>query len=83
MEGDTTEIPGGLPSAYQKALGQREQKIQIWQKAERKVHLMKDQRKQLQVLVDNKFYEWLINTGHHQQLDRLVLPTADSKQAAR
>ncbi|XP_066858063.1 TBCC domain-containing protein 1 isoform X2 [Anser cygnoides] len=32
MEGDTTEIPGGLPHAYQKALSQREQKVQIWQK---------------------------------------------------
>uniref|UniRef100_A0A493T242 TBCC domain-containing protein 1 n=1 Tax=Anas platyrhynchos platyrhynchos TaxID=8840 RepID=A0A493T242_ANAPP len=32
MEGDTTETPGGLPHAYQKALSQREQKVQIWQK---------------------------------------------------
>uniref|UniRef100_A0A8B9ZUK2 TBCC domain-containing protein 1 n=1 Tax=Anas zonorhyncha TaxID=75864 RepID=A0A8B9ZUK2_9AVES len=32
MEGDTTETPGGLPQAYQKALSQREQKVQIWQK---------------------------------------------------
>ncbi|XP_044107884.1 TBCC domain-containing protein 1 isoform X2 [Neovison vison] len=82
MEGDTTEIPGGLPSAYQKALGQREQKIQIWQKTVKEARLTKDQRKQFQVLVENKFYEWLINTGHRQQLDSLVPPAAGSKQAA-
>ncbi|XP_065396411.1 TBCC domain-containing protein 1 isoform X2 [Macaca fascicularis] len=82
MEGDTTEIPGGLPSVYQKALGQREQKIQIWQKTVKEAHLTKDQRKQFQVLVENKFYEWLINTGHRQQLDSLVPPAAGSKQAA-
>ncbi|XP_036731113.2 TBCC domain-containing protein 1 isoform X3 [Manis pentadactyla] len=82
MQGDTTEIPGGLPAAYQKALGQREQKIQIWQKTVKEAHLTKDQRKQFQVLVENKFYEWLINTGHRQQLDSLVPPAAGSKQAA-
>ncbi|KAK2505224.1 hypothetical protein MC885_011148 [Smutsia gigantea] len=82
MEGDTTEIPGGLPAAYQKALGQREQKIQIWQKTVKEARLTKDQRKQFQVLVENKFYEWLINTGHRQQLDSLVPPAAGSKQAA-
>ncbi|KAL4839927.1 hypothetical protein H8958_011791 [Nasalis larvatus] len=73
MEEDTTEIPGGLPFLYQKALGQRELKIQIWQKTV---------KKQFQVLVKNKFCEWLINTGHHQQLDSLVPPAAGSKQAA-
>lgn len=41
MEGDTTEIPGGLPSAYQKALSQREQKIQIWQKTVKEARLTK------------------------------------------
>ncbi|XP_062067181.1 TBCC domain-containing protein 1 isoform X2 [Lepus europaeus] len=82
MEGDTTEIPGGLPSAYQKALDLREQKIQIWQKTVKEARLTKDQRKQFQVLVENKFYEWLINTGHRQQLDSLVPPTVASKQAA-
>uniref|UniRef100_A0A8C3XAM8 TBCC domain-containing protein 1 n=1 Tax=Catagonus wagneri TaxID=51154 RepID=A0A8C3XAM8_9CETA len=82
MEGDTTEIPGGLPSAYRKALGQREKKIQIWQKTVKEARLTKDQRKQFQVLVENKFYEWLVNTGHRQQLDSLVPPAAGSKQAA-
>ncbi|XP_005383334.1 PREDICTED: TBCC domain-containing protein 1 isoform X2 [Chinchilla lanigera] len=82
MEGDTTEIPGGLPPAYQKALSEREQKIQIWQKTVKEARLTKDQRKQFQVLVENKFYEWLVNTGHRQQLDSLVPPAVGSKQAA-
>uniref|UniRef100_A0A673TCQ5 TBCC domain-containing protein 1 n=1 Tax=Suricata suricatta TaxID=37032 RepID=A0A673TCQ5_SURSU len=82
MEGDTTEIPGGLPSAYQKALRQREQKIQVWQKTVKEARLTKDQRKQFQVLVENEFYEWLISTGHRHQLDSLVPPAAGSKQAA-
>ena len=41
MEGDTTEIPGGLPSAYQKALSQREKKIQVWQKTVKEARLTK------------------------------------------
>lgn len=81
MEGDTTEIPGGLPSAYQKALSKREQKIQIWQKTVKEARLTKEQRKQFQVLVESKFYEWLVATGHRQQLDSLVLPAEGSKQA--
>lgn len=32
MEGDTTEIPGGLPPAFLKAMEQRQQKVQMWQK---------------------------------------------------
>ncbi|NXP03429.1 TBCC1 protein, partial [Thinocorus orbignyianus] len=41
MEGDTTETPGGLPQAYQKALNQREQKVQIWQKTVKEAGLSK------------------------------------------
>lgn len=41
MEGDTTETPGGLPHAYQKALNQREQKVQIWQKTVKEAGLTK------------------------------------------
>ncbi|XP_059678758.1 TBCC domain-containing protein 1 [Gavia stellata] len=82
MEGDTTETPGGLPHAYQKALSQREQKVQIWQKTVKEAGLNKDQRKQFQMLVENKFYEWLVQTGNRQQLDSLVPPAVGSKQAA-
>ncbi|XP_029462327.1 TBCC domain-containing protein 1 isoform X2 [Rhinatrema bivittatum] len=39
MEGDTMEIPGGLPSAYQKAMRHREQRIQLWQKTVKEASL--------------------------------------------
>ncbi|XP_069721339.1 TBCC domain-containing protein 1 [Phaenicophaeus curvirostris] len=82
MEGDTTETPGGLPHAYQKALSQREEKVQSWQRTVKEAGLTKDQRKQFQMLVENKFYEWLVQTGNRQQLDSLIPPTVGSEQAA-
>ncbi|XP_069471864.1 TBCC domain-containing protein 1 [Ambystoma mexicanum] len=82
MEGDTTEIPGGLPAIYQKALAQREQRIHAWQKTVKDAGLTRDQRKQFQALVELKFNEWLIKTGNRQQLDSLVPPAAGSKQVA-
>ncbi|NXQ36775.1 TBCC1 protein, partial [Alaudala cheleensis] len=82
MEGDTTETPGGLPKEYQEALRQREQKVQVWQRMVKEAGLTRDQRKQFQTLVENKFYEWLVQTGNRQQLDSLVPPALGSKQAA-
>ncbi|KFU83668.1 TBCC domain-containing protein 1, partial [Chaetura pelagica] len=82
MEGDTTETPGELPPAYQEALSQQEQKVQIWQRTVKEAGLTKDQRKQFQMLVENKFYDWLVQTGNRQQLDSLVPPPLGSKQAA-
>lgn len=32
MEGDTCEVPGGLPPAYQAALDENQRRIQNWQK---------------------------------------------------
>ncbi|NWR86873.1 TBCC1 protein, partial [Furnarius figulus] len=82
MEGDTTETPGGLPVEYQEVLSQREHKVQAWQRTVKEAALTKDQRKQFQMLVENKFYEWLVQTGNRQQLDSLVPPAMGSKQAA-
>ncbi|NXH25352.1 TBCC1 protein, partial [Myiagra hebetior] len=82
MEGDTTETPGGLPQEYQEVLSQREQKVQVWQRMVKEAGLSRDQRKQFQTLVENKFYEWLVQTGNRQQLDSLVPPAVGSKQAA-
>ncbi|NXK92048.1 TBCC1 protein, partial [Formicarius rufipectus] len=82
MEGDTTETPGGLPPEYREALSQREHEVQLWQRTVKEAGLSKDQRKQFQMLVENKFYEWLVQTGHRQQLDSLVPPALGSQQAA-
>ncbi|XP_007898282.1 TBCC domain-containing protein 1 [Callorhinchus milii] len=82
MEGDTTEIPGGLPPQYEKAKRHREQKIQIWQKTVKEAGLSKEQRKQFQNLVEQQFREWLALTGHRQQLDSLIPAPTSPKQAA-
>uniref|UniRef100_A0A8C8EDG2 TBCC domain-containing protein 1 n=1 Tax=Otus sunia TaxID=257818 RepID=A0A8C8EDG2_9STRI len=82
MEGDTTETPGGLPRAYQKVLSQRERKLQIWQRTVKEASLTEDQRNQLQILVEDKFNEWLAQTGNREQLDSLIPPAVGSKQAA-
>ncbi|XP_063023465.1 TBCC domain-containing protein 1 [Melospiza melodia melodia] len=82
MEGDTTETPGGLPQEYQEVLKKREQKVQVWQRMVKEAGLSRDQRKQLQAVVEDKFYEWLVQTGNRQQLDSLVPPALGSKQAA-
>lgn len=41
MEGDTCEVPGGLPPLYQAAVEEREQRMQNWQKTVREAHLNK------------------------------------------
>ncbi|XP_041936609.1 TBCC domain-containing protein 1 [Alosa sapidissima] len=76
MEGDTCEVPGGLPPAYQKALEGREQRVQDWQRTVKEAHLNKEQRRQFQALVEQKFHEWLLATGQRQELDSLIPPTA-------
>ncbi|XP_030643411.1 TBCC domain-containing protein 1 [Chanos chanos] len=75
MEGDTCEIPGGLPPAYQKALECREQRVQEWQRTVKDAHLNKEERRQFQALVEQKFHEWLLETGKRQELDSLLPPT--------
>ncbi len=49
------EIPGGLPSVYEKALDQREKEIQSWQQTVKESGLSRTQRKQFQTLVESKF----------------------------
>ncbi|XP_058247428.1 TBCC domain-containing protein 1 [Hemibagrus wyckioides] len=75
MEGDTSEVPGGLPSVYQQALEERQERVQDWQKTVKDAHLNKEQRRQFQALVEQKFHEWLLETGQRQELDSLLPPT--------
>ncbi|XP_056145573.1 TBCC domain-containing protein 1 [Lampris incognitus] len=75
MEGDTCEVPGGLPPPYQAAVEEKEQRIQKWQRTVTEAHLNKEQRHQFQELVEQKFHEWLLETGHRQELDSLIPPT--------
>ncbi|KAL7881282.1 hypothetical protein AOLI_G00081300 [Acnodon oligacanthus] len=75
MEGDTCEVPGGLPPAYQQAVEAREQRVQEWQRTVKDAHLNKEQRRQFQALVEQKFHQWLLETGKRQELDSLLPPT--------
>ncbi|XP_072542725.1 TBCC domain-containing protein 1 [Salminus brasiliensis] len=84
MEGDTCEVPGGLPPAYQQAVETRERRVQEWQRTVKDAHLNKEQRRQFQALVEQKFHEWLLETGQRQELDSLVPPAvAQSNPADR
>lgn len=72
MEGDTCEIPGGLPPLYQAAVDEKKNRIQTWQKTLIETRLNKEQKNQFQELVEMKFHEWLLGTGHRQELDSLI-----------
>ncbi|XP_036401354.1 TBCC domain-containing protein 1 [Megalops cyprinoides] len=73
-EGDTCEVPGGLPPLYKEALDARESRVQDWQKMVKDARLTKEQRRQFQALVEQKFHEWLLESGNRQQLDSLIPP---------
>lgn len=72
MEGDTCEIPGGLPPLYQAAVDEKKKIIQNWQKTVTEARLNQEQRRQFQELVEMKFHEWLFEAGHRQELDSLI-----------
>lgn len=74
MEGSTTEIPGGLPTKYQKAVTQRQKMIDSWQKTVKEAGLTREQRKEFQALVETRFHVWLAETGYKRELDSLVAP---------
>ncbi|KAM3607890.1 uncharacterized protein V6R79_015794 [Siganus canaliculatus] len=78
MEGDTCEVPGGLPPQYQAALDEKQKRIQTWQKTVMEAQLNKEQKHQFKELVEIKFHEWLLETGHRQELDSLIPPSIAS-----
>ncbi|XP_067371743.1 TBCC domain-containing protein 1 isoform X2 [Channa argus] len=78
IEGDTCEVPGELPPQYQAALDEKHKRIQDWQKTVMEARLNEEQKQQFQDLVEVKFHEWLLETGHRQELDSLIPPTVTS-----
>ncbi|KAK7087295.1 TBCC domain-containing protein 1-like isoform X2 [Littorina saxatilis] len=74
MEGPTKSIPGGLPSRYQRAVTQRQRQIDSWQRTVKEAGLSREQRKEFQALVENRFHVWLSETGHKRELDSLAVP---------
>ncbi|XP_077473230.1 TBCC domain-containing protein 1 [Stigmatopora argus] len=82
MEGDTCEVPGGLAPRYQAALDDKQNRIQRWQKTLMEAGLNKEQKGKFKELVEAKFYTWLQETGHRQELDSLIPPSASSLQVS-
>ncbi|XP_058475384.1 TBCC domain-containing protein 1 [Solea solea] len=75
MEGDTCEVPGGLPAMYQATLDDKQKRIQSWQRTVMEARLNKEQKQKFEELVGVKFHEWLLKTGNRQELDSLIPPT--------
>ncbi|XP_077435841.1 TBCC domain-containing protein 1 [Vanacampus margaritifer] len=82
MKGDTCEVPGGLEPRYQAALDAKQKRIQRWQKTVMDAQLNKEQSSKFQELVEAKFHEWLMETGHRQELDSLIPPPVPSMQVS-
>ncbi|XP_028992771.1 TBCC domain-containing protein 1 [Betta splendens] len=78
MEGDTCEVPGELPPEYQASLDEKQRRIQNWQRTVMEARLNQEQKRQFQELVEVRFHEWLLETGHRQELDSLIPPTMAS-----
>jgi len=72
--GHTKCVPGGLPRDYQRALLQRDRQIETWQQMVKTSGLSKEQAKTFQGIVEQRFQEWLVDTGNKRQLDGLVVP---------
>ncbi|XP_068507609.1 TBCC domain-containing protein 1 isoform X2 [Syngnathus scovelli] len=82
MKGDTCEVPGGLAPRYQAALDDKQKRIQTWQKTVMEAQLNKEQKCKFQDLVEAKFHEWLLESGHRQELDSLIPNPASSLQVS-
>ncbi|XP_077392582.1 TBCC domain-containing protein 1 isoform X2 [Festucalex cinctus] len=82
MKGDTCEVPGGLAPCYQMALDAKHERIQRWQKTVMDAQLNKEQSSKFQELVETKFHEWLMETGHRKELDSLIPPPMPSLQVS-
>uniref|UniRef100_H2ZPA7 TBCC domain-containing protein 1 n=1 Tax=Ciona savignyi TaxID=51511 RepID=H2ZPA7_CIOSA len=67
----TTEVPGGLPAEYSQAVKSKQRAIERWKRALKDSSMTKDERHSFQLLVEEKFKEWLSETGNQQQLDDL------------
>lgn len=74
MKGSTDGPPIPLPKKYEKALKEREKAINNWYQVVKTSSLSKQQRRQLQKDVQDRFQEWLADSGHATQLNGLVPP---------
>ncbi|XP_074640167.1 TBCC domain-containing protein 1-like [Tubulanus polymorphus] len=78
MEGEL-KSPPPVPNKYQKAIKQREKKLEQWQKSIKETNLSKEHRKQFQSLVETRFQIWLAESGNKRELDSLATALASKK----
>ena len=64
MEGITRDIPGGLPQRFHKACIHREQLVEQWQKNVKDAGLNRQQRKQFQNIVEERFQVGFLVSYH-------------------
>ena len=81
MEGSTKSVPGGLPSKYQRSVIHRNRSIDSWQRTVKEAGLTREQRKELQGLVETRFHTWLSESGRKRELDNLAVPDNGSKKS--
>lgn len=72
MEGSTKACPFKLPKKFEEALKKKEEALDDWHKMVSEAKLSRDQKKQLQNLVQNRFQDWLKDTGNQQLLESLT-----------
>ncbi|XP_028400600.1 TBCC domain-containing protein 1-like [Dendronephthya gigantea] len=72
MKGKTKRCPVPLPEAYDLAIHLREKQVDDWHQFVRESKLGKPQRKQLQAAVQQRFQEWLSDSGNAHQLEGLI-----------
>lgn len=72
MDGSTRNIPCTLPSAYKKALDSRNKEYKQWLKSVNDCTQDGEKKQAFQVLVEQKFQEWLSETGSKKEIDAIV-----------
>ncbi|RDD42856.1 TBCC domain-containing protein 1 [Trichoplax sp. H2] len=78
MEGDTTANPCAMPMDYRKALLEKEADIKKWHQYLDAQGLSDADKSKFKKLVQEKFEEWLIDTGHVRHLEGLILNSNSS-----
>ncbi|XP_065663618.1 TBCC domain-containing protein 1 isoform X4 [Hydra vulgaris] len=74
FEGTTKNCPVSIPRRYIEVLNEREKRIEQWHQLIRDSNLSKAQRIQLQSVVNERFQEWLKETGNITFLESLAPP---------
>ncbi|XP_023218609.1 TBCC domain-containing protein 1-like [Centruroides sculpturatus] len=72
MEGETKDIPGGLPLPYQHFVNRKQEIFQSWQQRILELDLSDEQKESISKTVQQKFKHWLRISGYQQEIDSLA-----------